>query len=534
MGQVTFVGACGTVTGSCTLLELGGTRAARRLRPLPGRRGARAAQLEPLPLPAAGRSTRSCSPTPTSTTPASCRGSSAQGYGGPVYCTRPTRPLAGLVLEDAGELQEEEARFAKKKGYSRHADPRPLFTRRDAQQALRPARAAPSSATSTRSRPASTVRYVRAGHLLGAASIEIAREERARRAPALAASPATSAATTCRSCTTRSRRPRRPTRCCSSRPTATATIPTRIRPRQLAEIIRRTFDRGGCVLIPAFALGRTQDLLFHLSSSRSPAASIPTPSSSTARWRSSATEIYRQADAGVRRRDPGAAPGRRQPARRRPLPALPHGRRVEGAQRAPRAGGDRRRERHGDRRPHRPPPRQPAARPAGTRSSSSATRPPAPAAGRSLDGATVDLDPRPAGPGGGGDRPDAGPLGARRLRRAAALVPGAARQAAAHLPQPRRGPGAQGPRRGDRRAGLAAPRAAARRHPRPTGEAAARARRWRRSLRSRTPCSRARAGRSARSPSCGAPCARRTTTVSASSPRRSPSRACSRWCRCWR
>ena len=56
----------------------------------------------------------------------------AKGFGGPVYCTRPTRGVASLILEDSGHLQEEQARYAAKKGYSRHREPKPLYTAKDA------------------------------------------------------------------------------------------------------------------------------------------------------------------------------------------------------------------------------------------------------------------------------------------------------------------------------------------------------------------------------------------------------------------
>jgi len=42
--------------------------------------------------------------------------------------------LVKILLLDAGKLQEEEARFARKKGYSKHKDPQPLFTREDAEK----------------------------------------------------------------------------------------------------------------------------------------------------------------------------------------------------------------------------------------------------------------------------------------------------------------------------------------------------------------------------------------------------------------
>src|SRR6478735_2229551 len=53
------------------------------------------------------------------------------GYDGPVYCTTATADLMNLILMDSARLQEEEASYAKKKGYSKHENPEPLYTIED-------------------------------------------------------------------------------------------------------------------------------------------------------------------------------------------------------------------------------------------------------------------------------------------------------------------------------------------------------------------------------------------------------------------
>ncbi len=50
-----------------------------------------------------------------------------QGFQGPVYCTAATCDLMEIMLKDSAKIQEEEAKYAKRKGYSKHKDPQPLY-----------------------------------------------------------------------------------------------------------------------------------------------------------------------------------------------------------------------------------------------------------------------------------------------------------------------------------------------------------------------------------------------------------------------
>jgi metallo-beta-lactamase family protein len=262
MARVTFVGACGTVTGSCTLLEIGPRRLlvdcglfqgdeeteARNWRPFPFA----ARELDGVVLTHAHLDHVGLVPKLV-----------AEGFRGPVWCTRPTRPLAQLVLEDAAELQEEEARYARRKGYSRHREPRALFGVKDARQALERFEPLPFH-DDHELWPGVHLRFVRAGHLLGAASLTIAAKDSAgalRRwlfsgdvgrygVPILVdPEPPTEAPDALVLESTYGDRAH-----VDDDPQAA-----------LAEIVGRVFERGGKVLIPAFALGRTQDVLYHLS-----------------------------------------------------------------------------------------------------------------------------------------------------------------------------------------------------------------------------------------------------------------------------
>lgn len=54
------------------------------------------------------------------------------GFNGPIYCTKPSADLMEIMLLDSAKLQEEEAEYARKKGYSKHANPEALYGEKDA------------------------------------------------------------------------------------------------------------------------------------------------------------------------------------------------------------------------------------------------------------------------------------------------------------------------------------------------------------------------------------------------------------------
>jgi metallo-beta-lactamase family protein len=92
----------------------------------------------------------------------------AQGFRGRIFCTPGTRDLCTIVLPDSAHIQEEEARFANKRGYSKHKPALPLYTELDAARTLtqlQPVgynRAVPVV-------PGVAVEFLNAGHLLGSA-----------------------------------------------------------------------------------------------------------------------------------------------------------------------------------------------------------------------------------------------------------------------------------------------------------------------------------------------------------------------------
>jgi metallo-beta-lactamase family protein len=94
------------------------------------------------------------------------------GFRGPVHCTGPTAELAELMLMDSAHLQEEDAAFANKHGFSRHHPAEPLYTSFDALAALK--LLAPSPLGKWRDLGGGVrVRLGDAGHILGAAFAEV-------------------------------------------------------------------------------------------------------------------------------------------------------------------------------------------------------------------------------------------------------------------------------------------------------------------------------------------------------------------------
>ena len=94
------------------------------------------------------------------------------GFGGPVYCSKATFELCRLLLPDSGYLQEEEARYANKRGISKHKPALPLYTAEDAERALESFRPVDYD-TAIKLSSTSAARLLPAGHILGASMVVI-------------------------------------------------------------------------------------------------------------------------------------------------------------------------------------------------------------------------------------------------------------------------------------------------------------------------------------------------------------------------
>jgi len=182
-----------------------------------------------------------------------------QGFSGPVHCTPPTAALLRVLLPDAARIQEEEARYANRKGYSKHKPALPLFRVADARRALKLVHPV-NFDTWTELHPGIRFRFLRQGHILGAAAVEIdTKASHGKRKtlyfsgdvgrfgiPILREPPAYPGSDVLFVESTygdRRHDPREP-----------RTV--------LGEELKKALDRGGIVLIPAFAVDRTQEVLY--------------------------------------------------------------------------------------------------------------------------------------------------------------------------------------------------------------------------------------------------------------------------------
>lgn len=261
MAQVTFLGACGCVTGSSTLLEWGGTRVLVDCGLYQGDDALERRNWNPFPFVPGTLTAVVATHAHLDHTGLLPR-LAAQGFDGPIYLSRASRGLTSLILEDAAEIQEEQARYARKKGYSAHPEPRPLYTRTDAKKALKLLHPLPFSEERELA-PGVRLRMVRAGHLLGAASLEVTAKgaDGERRTWCFSGDVGRYGVPILKD-------PQPPT----AAPAALlleSTYGDRLHDagdamEALGKLIEATFARGGAVIIPAFALGRTQEVLYYL------------------------------------------------------------------------------------------------------------------------------------------------------------------------------------------------------------------------------------------------------------------------------
>lgn len=182
------------------------------------------------------------------------------GFGGDIWCTPGTAALARIMLLDSAHLHEEDARIANLRRSSRHKPALPLYTTADAQRCLEHLRPVPAHERFSPA-PAFTARFTPVGHILGAASLHL--DDGARSV----------------SFTGDVGRPNDPIMWppeplpAADHVVTESTYGDRRHPAvdpadELCEVVAGTLGRGGTLLVPVFAVGRAQTVLFLLSELR--------------------------------------------------------------------------------------------------------------------------------------------------------------------------------------------------------------------------------------------------------------------------
>lgn len=179
-----------------------------------------------------------------------------QGFRGPIYSTFGTKDLCDVLLPDSARIQEEEARHANENAYSKHHPAFPLYTEEDAKQALSLFKPYPYYSI-VHLNPHTSFELMPAGHIIGSSFVRIHHRN-------------TSLLFTGDLGRMRDAVMRAPTVIHQADYLVTeSTYGDRLHEKDhpkilLREIINQTIHRGGSVIIPAFAVGRTQSVLHYL------------------------------------------------------------------------------------------------------------------------------------------------------------------------------------------------------------------------------------------------------------------------------
>ena len=184
------------------------------------------------------------------------------GYEGPIYATRATVDLSTIMLADSGRIQESDAEFVNRKRLARNEEPiEPLYREADAARASQLFHAVEYDKPFVPV-PGVVARFVEAGHILGSAAVSLEIEEKGKKVrfwfsgdigrfklPLLRDPVLPDAAEyLLMECTYGDKPHNDPSQAAD----------------EFQQVVSRTLKRGGKVIIPAFAVGRTQELVYHL------------------------------------------------------------------------------------------------------------------------------------------------------------------------------------------------------------------------------------------------------------------------------
>jgi len=250
-----FLGAVGTVTGSKFLLRVGKQRILVDCGLFQGYKNLRLRNWAPFPVKPSQINSVVLTHAHLDHSgylPLLCR----DGFSGDVLCTSSTRDLCKYLLPDSGFIQEKDAALANRYGHTKHHPARPLYTRDDAEKCLRQFKNVAFGKTHNIGHDIEVL-FRRAGHIPGAATVQFVIGDRTivfsgdlghPDSPTVPPPEIIRHADTLVVESTYGNRQR-----------------NKEDPEQaLADVINRTVGRGGSVIIPAFAVGRTQLMLHHL------------------------------------------------------------------------------------------------------------------------------------------------------------------------------------------------------------------------------------------------------------------------------
>jgi metallo-beta-lactamase family protein len=260
MATIQFLGATRTVTGSKHLVEVDGYRTMVDCGLFQGLKELRLRNWEPFPLDPASINSVILTHAHIDHTgylPRLAR----DGFDGPVYATPATVELARILLPDSARLQEEDAAYANKTGASKHKPALPLYTERDATEALRRMESV-NYHKLVRLTKKLSFEFVTAGHIIGSSFVLFDFESLDGRRKRMIMTGDLG----------RYNEPIIPDPSNVDEAdyiVVESTYGDRDHPdfdvkAKLAEIINETARRGGHILIPAFAVGRTQQLLYFI------------------------------------------------------------------------------------------------------------------------------------------------------------------------------------------------------------------------------------------------------------------------------
>ncbi len=253
--RITFLGAAGTVTGSKYLLEHGNQHVLIDCGLFQGYKQLRLHNRDPFQLPVSSLDAIVLTHAHIDHSgylPLLVR----NGYRGPVYATPATCELVKILLLDSGRLQEEEAEFANRHCFSKHSPALPLYTEQDAAQALKLLRPVELHHR-VEITSGMTILLRGAGHILGAATVEVIADGQTLvfsgdlgrpDDPVMLAPETVEQADYLLVESTYGDRQH----------------PVEAAQAQLADVITRTALRQGITLVPSFAVGRAQLLMYHL------------------------------------------------------------------------------------------------------------------------------------------------------------------------------------------------------------------------------------------------------------------------------